>query len=38
MLVFDRKKAEVLPPLRGAGTDHSIELERDANGKEKEVP
>ena len=36
--VFDRKKAEVLPPVRGTGVDHSIELEKDANGKDKEAP
>ena len=35
---FDQKKAELLPPLRGLGTDHSIELETDPTGKEKEVP
>jgi hypothetical protein len=38
LAVFDQKKAEVLPLLRGAGTDHLIELEKDADGKEKEVP
>ena len=36
--VADRKKAELLPPLRGRGIDHSIELEKDDNGREKEVP
>jgi len=36
--VADRKKAELLPPVRGQGVDHSIELEKDDNGREKEVP
>jgi hypothetical protein len=36
--VFDQKKAEALPPLREVETDHSIELEKDAKGKKKEVP
>jgi hypothetical protein len=36
--VADRRKAELLPPARGRGIDHSIELERDDNGREKEVP
>jgi hypothetical protein len=35
--VFDHKKAEALPPLCGVGTDYSIELEKDAKEKEKEV-
>jgi hypothetical protein len=35
--VFDQKKAEALPPLCEVGTDHSIELEKDAKGKKKEV-
>jgi hypothetical protein len=36
--VADRKKAGLLPPVRGQGVDHSIELEKDDNGREKEVP
>jgi hypothetical protein len=36
--VADRKKAELLPPARGQGIDHSIELEKDDHGREKEVP
>jgi hypothetical protein len=35
--VFDQKKAEALPPLCEVRTDHSIELEKNAKGKEKEV-
>ena len=35
---FDRKKADTLPPLRGPGIDHAIELEKDTNGKEPVVP
>ena len=34
---FDRSEAEKLPPLRGPGTDHVIELEK-VNGKEPAVP
>ena len=34
---FDRSEAEKLPPLRGPGTDHAIELEK-VNGKEPAVP
>ena len=37
LAVFDQKKAEALPLLRSTGTDYSIELERDADKKEKEV-
>ena len=37
LVVFDQKKAEVLLPLYRAGTDHSIELEKDAGRKEKKV-
>jgi hypothetical protein len=36
--VADRKAAERLPPVRGIGVDHAIELERDENGREKEPP
>ena len=35
--VADRKKAELLPPTRGQGVDHSIELEKDDSGREREV-
>ena len=35
--VFNRTDAEKLPPLRGKGTDHSIELEKK-DGKELEAP
>ena len=35
--VFDYKEANQLPPLRGQGTDHAIELET-VNGKEAQVP
>ena len=35
--VFDYSEAEKLPPLRGPGTDHAIELEK-VNGKEPAVP
>jgi hypothetical protein len=37
LLVFNQKKAEALPPLYEVETDYSIELEKDAKGKEKEV-
>lgn len=35
--VFSHKKAEQLPPLRGSGTDHAIELE-PVDGKQPTVP
>ncbi len=35
--VFDRAEAEKLPPLRGPGVDHAIELEK-VDGKEPAVP
>jgi len=35
---FDRKKADVLPPFRGPGIDHAIELEKDADGNESQAP
>ena len=38
LLLFSKKEADKLPPLRGKGIDHSIKLERDENGKEKTVP
>jgi hypothetical protein len=36
--VIDHKKAELLPPTRGQGVNHSIKLEKDDSGREKEVP
>jgi hypothetical protein len=36
--VFDRNQAEKLPPVRGKGKDHSIELIPDDDGKRPEVP
>ena len=36
--VCSHEKAEVLPPTRGTGIDHAIELEKGPDGKEKEVP
>jgi hypothetical protein len=36
--VFSRQESDRLPPLRGRGIDHEIELIRDLNGKEPEVP
>ena len=36
--VFDSKRAEMLPSLRGKGTDHAIELETDSDGNEKATP
>jgi hypothetical protein len=36
--LFSQKESEKLPPLRGKGVDHSIELELDEHGKEKTVP
>jgi hypothetical protein len=35
--VFDRTEADRLPPFRGKGVDHSIELLQE-NGKDSEVP
>lgn len=35
--VFSYQKSEQLPPLRGPGTDHAIELEK-VNGKQPEIP
>lgn len=35
--LFDRMKADQLPPLRGEGKDHLIELEKE-EGKEPKVP
>ena len=37
LAAFDRADAEKLPPLRGAGTDHSIELEK-VDGKDPKIP
>ena len=36
--VCNYKKAEMLPPTRGASIDHTIKLEKELDGKEKEVP
>ena len=36
--VCSYKKAEVLPPTRGTSIDHTIELKKGPDGKEKEVP
>jgi hypothetical protein len=36
--VADRKKAGLLPPVRGKGVDHAIELEKDDAGRDKVVP
>ena len=36
--IFDPKMAAQMPPLRGPGTDHAIELEKNPDGKEKEPP
>lgn len=36
--VFDRQEAEILPPLRGEGIDHKIELVPGPDGKDPKVP
>jgi hypothetical protein len=36
--VFERKLAEVLPPLRGPGVDHKIELIPDQDGRQPDLP
>jgi hypothetical protein len=36
--VFDRKQADTLPPLRGPGIDHKVELTTDEDGKKPEAP
>jgi hypothetical protein len=36
--VCDRKEADKLPPLRGPGTDHKIELEKNPDGTDKQPP
>ena len=36
--VIDRKKAGLLPLVQGQGVDYFIKLEKDDNGREKEVP
>ena len=36
--VFDRKEAERLPPFRGSGVDHKIEITKDKDGRSQEVP
>jgi hypothetical protein len=35
--VADRKQAKRLPPARGIRVDYIIKLEKDDNGREKEV-
>ena len=35
---FNQKKANTLPPYRGPGIDHAIELEKDAEGNEYKAP
>ncbi len=35
--LFDKKKADILPPVRGKEVDYAIELEKE-NRREKEVP
>ena len=36
--ICNYKKAEVLPPTRKTNIDHTIKLEKEPDGKEKEVP
>ena len=36
--LFDHDNAEALPPVRGEGIDHTIELIKGPDGKEPEVP
>ena len=36
--VFDEEEANQLPPIRGPGIDHQIELSEDENGKKPTVP
>ena len=36
--LFNRQNAEQLPPNRGLGIDHKIELHKSADGKDLEVP
>lgn len=38
LLVFDQKAANKLPPIRGKGIDHTIELEQKEDRTEPEVP
>jgi hypothetical protein len=38
LAAFDQRKADTLPPSRGTGIDHSIELEKEPSGKDKEIP
>jgi hypothetical protein len=38
LLLFSKKESDKLPPPRGKGVDHSIELVRDEQGKEMTVP
>jgi hypothetical protein len=36
--IFDPKTAARMPPLRGPKIDYRIKLEKDKEGKEKELP
>jgi hypothetical protein len=36
--IFDPKTAVRMPPLRGPKINYRIELEKDKEGKEKELP
>ena len=36
--VYSHEKAEVLPSTRGTSIDYTIELKKEPDGKEKEVP
>ena len=36
--VFDHQRAELLPPIRGNGVDHAIELEKGPDGQDQEIP
>jgi hypothetical protein len=38
LLTFDQQEAETLPPLRGSGIDHAIELEKGPDRREPELP
>jgi hypothetical protein len=38
LLLFSKKEANRLPPLRGKGVDYLIKLEKDENGREKTIP
>jgi hypothetical protein len=36
--ITNHKKAKLLPPTQGQDINHSIKLEKNNNGREKEVP